>query len=141
MKWRGVLFTTKAEILQVGDVPDHSIGIYDQTGLASFETGEVASFTIKGTFDYIKGSGTFQGYTRLTFEDGSTLDYKQQGTTRPDPMGKGSLLEGTATVIQGTGRWAGIQGGGTTTGRRFVSIGAGAQVYNDLTLTYTLPGR
>ena len=141
IRGRQVQFITKAEVIQVGDVPDHIIGIYDQTGLASFETGEVASFALKGTLDYIKGSGTIQGYTILTFEDGSTMTTKYQGTTRPDPSGKGSRWESTWAYIQGTGRWAGIQGGGTSTGRRFAPFGAGAQAYSDVTGTYTLPPR
>jgi hypothetical protein len=141
MKFRQVQFYTKGEVLQIGDVPDHIIGIYDQTGLASFETGEVASFALKGTLDYIKGSGTIQGYTVLTFEDGSTMTTKYQGTTRPDSSGKGSRWESTWTYTQGTGRWAGIQGGGTSTGRRFVPFGGGVQLYSDITGTYTLPSK
>lgn len=139
MKCRQVQFITKAEVIPVADVPDHNIGVYDQTGLASFDTGEVASLTLKGTFDYTKGSGTIQGYTVYTFEDGSTFSLKWGGTTRPDPEGKGSRWEGTFTCIQGTGRWAGIQGGGTFIGRRLALFGAGAQAYSDLTGTYTLP--
>jgi hypothetical protein len=139
LRWRQVMFYTKTEVLQIGNVPDHIIGIYDQTGLASLETGEVASATLKGTLDYIKGSGTIQGYNVLTFEDGSTMTAKYQGTTRPDPGGKGSRFEATWTFIQGTGRWSGIQGEGTVTGRRIVPFGAGAQVYLDNTGTYTLP--
>ena len=141
MKWRQVQFYTKGEVLQIGDVPDHIIGIYDQTGLASFDTGEVASLALKGTLDYIRGSGTIQGYAVLTFEDGSTITNKYQGPARPDASGKGSRWEGTWTYIQGTGRWAGIQGGGTFTGRRLVPFGGGAQAYTDNTGTYTLPPR
>ena len=99
MKFRQVQFYTKGEVLQVGDVPDHIIGIYDQTGLASFETGEVASITMKGALDYIKGSGTIRGYTITTYEDGSTTSSKYQGTTRPDPGGKGARWETTWTYI------------------------------------------
>jgi hypothetical protein len=139
IKGRQVQFITRAEIIQVGDVPDHIIGIYDQTGLASFESGEVASITLKGTLDYIKGSGAIQGYTITTYEDGSTTTAKWKGTTRPDPGGKGSWFESTWTYTHGTGRFAGIQGGGISTGRRFVPFGGGAQLYSDLTGTYTLP--
>jgi hypothetical protein len=139
LKWRQVMFNTKVEILPIGDVPDHIIGLYDQTGLASFDTGEVASVKNPGTLDYIKGSGAIQGYTTYTFEDGSTRTTRWQGTTRPDPSGKGSWFEGTWTFIQGTGRFAGIQGKGTFIGRRFVPFSGGAQLYTDVTGTYTLP--
>ena len=139
MKCRQIQFIAKAEVIQVGDVPDHNIGVYDQTGLASFDTGQVASLTLKGTFDYTKGSGTIQGYTVYTFEDGSTFSLKWGGTTRPDPGGKGSWVETTGIYIQGTGRFAGIQGDGTMMGRRFVPFGGGAQAYTDFTGKYTLP--
>ena len=139
MKWRQVMFITKAEVLPVGDVPEHNIGIYDQTGLASFDTGEVASVTQKGTLDYTKGSGPIQGYCTYTYEDGSTMVIKWQGATRADPGGKGSRFESTWTYVQGTGRFAGIKGEGTFTGRRFVPFGGGVQLYNDGIGTYTLP--
>ena len=139
IKCRQVQFITKWESVQVGDVPDHIVGTFDQTGLASCESDEVASIKNTGTLDYIKGSGTLQGYTTYTFEDGSTRATKWQGTTRPDPGGKGSWFEGTWTFIQGTGRFAGIQGEGTFIGRRFVPFGGGAQLYSDVTGTYTLP--
>lgn len=141
IRGRQVQFITKAEVIQVGDVPDHIIGIYDQTGLASFDTGEVASITMKGTLDYIKGSGTIQGYTVTTYEDGSTTSSEWHGTAWPDPGGKGTRFESTWTYIQGTGRFAGIQGGGTSTARRFVPFGGGAQLYSDVIGTYTLPAK
>ena len=140
LKWRQVMFNTKVEVLPIGDVPDHIIALYDQTGLASFDTGEVASVASKGTLDYIKASGIHRGYIIFTFEDGSTITAKGQGTTRTDPGAKSSRFEATWTCIQGTGRWAGIQGGGTYTGRRFAPVIAGStQLYLDFTGTYTLP--
>ncbi len=145
MKWHRTTVLTKIELLKVEDVPDHVIGLYEHTGGGYFETGEVASVTEKGTIDYIKGNGTSQGYTRLMFEDGSTIDTKFQNATRADPSGKGMRFEGTSTILQGTGRWAGIQGTGTHTGRRLVPVAAGfpggTPIFVDLTLTYTLPGR
>jgi len=145
MKLHRTTVLTKIEVLKVEDVPDHVIGLYEHTGGGYFETGEVASVMEKGTIDYIKGNGTSQGYTRLTFEDGSTIDTKFQNTTRAEPGGKGMRFEGTFTILQGTGRWAGIQGTGTHTGRRLVPVAAGfpggTPIFIDLTLTYTLPGR
>jgi len=140
MKFRVVFFHTKVEVIKVGHVEGHIVGIYESTGLASLETGEVAVVEILGgTFDYTKGTGIHDGYVRLTFEDGSTIDFKVEGTTRPAPKGKGSLFEATDMIYQGSGRYAGIQGKGTHTGRRVVALGAGAQLYMDVILTYTLP--
>ena len=139
MKFRIVTFHTKLEVIKVGDVEGHIIGVLDSPGLASFDTGEVAVLSQWGSFDYTKGAGIHKAYLRLTFEDGSTIDYKMEGTTRPDPKGEGSLLEGTSEIYQGSGRYARIQGKGTHTGKRVVALGAGAQVYFDFILTYTLP--
>ena len=140
MKYRTVQFHTKVEIIKVGDVEGHIVGTNETTGLATLETGEVAVFSQWGTFDYTKGTGIHRQYGRLTFEDGSTIDLKYEGTTRPDPKGKGSLFKSTSMVItQGTGKYAGIQGEGSYTARRVVPVGAGAQLYSDTILTYTLP--
>ena len=140
MKFRMVFFHTRVETSEVGDVEGHNLHLGESTGLASLETGEVAVVTIRFFADYTKGAGTVQGYIRLTFEDGSTIGIKGVTTVRPDPKGEGTLFESTQwEVYQGSGRYAGIKGTGTTTGRRFVALGAGAQVYFDVILTYTLP--
>ena len=141
MKYRIVMFHTKVEFIKVGDVEGHIVGINQTTGLASLETGEVAVYSQWGAFDYTKGTGIHRQYGRLTFEDGSTIDLKFEGTTRSDPKGKGSLFKSTSLVItQGSGRYAGIQGHGSYTGRRVVPVvGAGAQLYSDNIMIYTLP--
>ena len=140
MKFRVVYFHTNVEIIKVEDVEGHIIGAGESTGLASFDTGEVAVAALKWTVDYIKGAGDVpRGYIRLTFEDGSTIDIMGPIKTRPDPKEKGSLFEGTAEIYQGSGRYAGIQGKGSVTGRRFALLGAQAQCYLDYVLTYTLP--
>ncbi len=140
MKYRIVMFHKKAEINKVGDVEGHIMGVGEASGLASFETGEVAVVTLNWFADYIKGAGITQGYTRLMFEDGSTIDFKYAGTTHPQPDGKSSLFKSTSVVItQGSGKYAGIKGEGSYTGRRVAPLGGGAQLFIDTILTYTLP--
>jgi hypothetical protein len=70
---------TKLEYVLLPDVKGHVVGVYERRGVAIFEN-EVAAVTIRGTFDMIKGKGTFQGYTQLTYEDGSTTLVKISGT-------------------------------------------------------------
>jgi hypothetical protein len=140
MKFRVVQSHSRVEIIKAGDVDGHIIGINDTPGLASLDSGEVAVTSQWGTFDYTKGSGIHKGYQRLTFEDGSIIDTKYEGTTRPAPGGKGSLWEGTFLITQGTGKYAGIQGKGRYTGRRVViGVTVGAQGFVDNIMTYTLP--
>ena len=139
MKFRMVFFHTKSEIFPVGDVPDHIVGASESTGLATLTTGEVAVVTMTSFADYTQGRGPHWGYTRLTFEDGSTIDLKIEGSTRPNPRGKGALFKATDLILRGSGRYAGIQGKGNHEGRRVAPLGTGAQLYVDVTLTYNLP--
>jgi len=91
------------------------------------------------TLDFTNGSGPYQGYSLFTFEDGSTQVVKFQGTSKMTKDGKKSLFEGTYSYVRGSGRFEGIQGDGSYTGKNFIAAGAGA--YWDLTGTYTLPER
>ena len=140
MKFRVVQSHSRVEIIKAGDVDGHIIGINDTPGLASLGTGEVAVTSQWGTFDYTKGAGIHRGYQRMTFEDGSIIDTKYEGNTKPDSEGKGSLWEGTFLITQGTGKYSGIQGEGSYTGRRVViGVTVGAQGFADFIMTYTLP--
>jgi hypothetical protein len=141
MKFRIVYFHTRVETIEVGDVEAHNLYSGESTGLGTLETGELAVAALKWFADYTTGAGpVLVAYIRLTFEDGSTIDFKGKLNTRPDPKGKGSLFEaGTAEIYQGSGRYAGIKGTGTSTGRRFAPLGAKAQCYLDYVLTYTVP--
>ena len=106
MKFRLAVFHKRAEILEVADVEGHIMGVGEAPALASFETGEVAAGTLNWFADYIKGEGITQGYVRLTFSDGATIDYKYVGTTRVAPNGKESLFESKSVeILRGTGRY------------------------------------
>ena len=141
MKFRIVYFHTRVETVEVGDVEGHILYAGESTGLATFGTGELAVAALTWVADYTGGAGIVpSSYVRLTFEDGSTIDFKKQVHTRPDPNGKGSLFErGTGEIYQGTGKYAGIKGTVSGKGRRFAPLGVQAQAYLDYTLTYTLP--
>jgi len=141
-KGRIVYHFFKVERIEVGDVPGHVIGVADGRGLASFDTGEVATFLCKVMFDYTNGSGPFQAYGIFTFEDGSTKIFKPQGTTTALPSGV-STFKYTYTYIKGTGRFEGIQGTGSSTGKRTAPLipGGPTESYADFTETYTLPSR
>ncbi|HYA14551.1 MAG TPA: hypothetical protein VEF33_09460 [Syntrophales bacterium] len=109
-------------------------------GVQSCDDGSVATYSAKSFFDYIKGNGESLSYSLATYEDGSTLWGKWQNTITSDPDGKTSSWEGTTESIGGTGRFEGIQGSGSYTGKRLASApGVGAQWYLDTILTYTLP--
>jgi hypothetical protein len=141
LKWRQTAYVTKVNAIEVGDVPGHMVGVSELAGLAFFESGEVATSLTRAMWDYVKLSGPSQGYTLFTFEDGSTIVEKFQGTQTADPGGKTtSLWGGTFSFVQGSGRFAGIQGSGSYTGKRIGGPpAAGIQGYTDCIATYTLP--
>ena len=142
MKCRETGYTAKMNVIEVGDVPGHIIGVGEFPGVLSCDDGSIATTSTKDMFDYIKGSGKFHGYNVATFEDGSTLCIRYQGTATPEANGKTTRWQGTCEFIRGTGRFEGIQGSGSLTGKRLASTpGAGSQYYVDYDLTYTLPSK
>ena len=132
----------KAETMQVGDVPGHVVGVVDLRGLSFPDTGEVGTWSSKAILDLTNGTGTTQTYAVTTFEDKSTtiMLAKTVATARPDGT---PTFEGTATYIGGTGRFAGIQGGSSYTGKRMAPLtpGVPADAFLDDVATYTLPSR
>ncbi len=132
----------KMQIIEVGDVPGHIVVVAEGAGVYSCDDGSVATSSSKSMAEFTKGSGKCQSYEVFTFEDGSTYWTKSQFNITPAPNGKTGIWEGTFEYIKGTGRFEGIQGGGTLSGKRLAVLpGAGAQYYVDITGTYTLPSK
>ncbi len=141
-KGRVVYHFVKTEVMQVGDVPGHIIGIVDASGLVFTDTGEVGIFSNKISLDLINGTGSHQSYTVNTFEDRSTMVSVGKGITTARPDGT-STFEGRYTYTGGTGRYAGIKGGGSYTGKRLAPVtqGGPADSFFDTVGTYTLPSQ
>ena len=141
-KGRNVYHVVKAEVIAVGDVPGHIVGVAESRGLIFPDTGEVGTWSSKITLDLTNGNGPTLTYGVNTFEDKSTMITlgKTVATARPDGT---ATFEGTATYIGGTGRFAGIQGGSSYTGKRMAPLtpGVPADAFLDYVATYTLPGR
>lgn len=139
-KSRQVYHPSKVEVMQVGDVPSHVVGIADASGLSFNDSGEVANYSGKIFFDLTNGTGPHQSYTVLTFEDKSTLISLNKGMTTARPDGT-STFEGTFTYIGGTGRFSGVKGGGSYTGKRMApwALDGAADSFSDSVATYTLP--
>jgi len=102
---------TKIDAIPVPDMEGHVIGLLEKRGLAIYEDGEIAAYHTRTTFDVTKGKeGSFGGYTDYKFEDGSTIVSKYQGTSWVPSGKKLSSLKGTGEYINGTGRFEGIKG-------------------------------
>jgi hypothetical protein len=141
-KGRSVYHMVKVDVVQVGDVPGHIVGVADARGLTFVENGDVGTYLNRIMFDYVNGSGPHWGYGVTTFPDGSTTVIKYEGTTTAQEGGASSF-KGAYTYIGGTGRFEGIQGRGSYTGKRAAPMtpGAPADSYSDSIETYTLPSQ
>lgn len=117
VKFKLTSYIVKVERIPIPDTEKHAIGIYERRGLALFENGETAAYHTRGTFDFTKGNGPFQGYTTLKYKDGSTTMFKYQGKLTMNPSSKLPALSGKGDYIKGTGRFEGIKGNGSFSGK------------------------
>ncbi len=145
-KYRSVAQFSKAEYMPVGDVEGHILAIFEWRGLV-FVDGEVGVCVGWTQVDLIKGVGPAQGYYKVTYEDGSTTVTKYQFAAKIASDGKTGLYEnGKGEFIMGTGRFAGIKGTDSYTGKRIMPISPGLKEARgdfiiDGTMTYTLPSK
>src|SRR5215470_18611198 len=93
LKFRTIGHAVLAQSHEVGDVDGHVLTVVRFSGLASMADGSVAQSYFTAQTDYIKGAGTFNVYTNVTFTDGSVLWLKTEG-------GK-AVMEGTTTKFSG----------------------------------------
>jgi hypothetical protein len=136
---RRVQDTVKMTAAEVGDVPEHVVGVVQFKGLTFFANGEVATHANPATFDLTNGSGPHQGYVVHYFDDGSTSIERYQGEAKLSADGKRTTVTGTFQCIGGTGRFAGLKGEGTYRGERLGALRTGDFVYIDTTGSCTVP--
>ena len=133
---------TRVERIAVPDVEGHSVNLYERRGVVIFENGETAAYHTYGTSDYIKGQGSFHGYSDILYKDGSTQIWEYTGTTTLAPGEKQRIMKGEGKYIKGTGRFEGIQGSTSFTGKSVTpytkDTTKGDAVF-DGTATYTMP--
>ena len=132
---------SRVEWVPIPDEKGHIVGVWERRGVAIFED-EVAALTMRGTFDGKEGKVSIQGYSQTNFKDGSTITQKIQCTLAPHQGEALRLYEGTGEYIKGTGRFEGIKGTISFTGREitpFTKDDIAAYNWMDVTGTYTLP--
>jgi len=135
MNFKVYNWVTKRETVPVADVEGHALGLTVRNAYFIFENGEVATSISVGTHNYIKGKGPFMQYVTLTFQDGSTIIIKSQGTVGA-PAG-----QWTSEIIKGTGRFQGIKGTQAAKAK-YLPVEkweAGPKGYGEGTITYTPP--
>lgn len=130
---------TKMEVVPVQDVKGHVIGLFERRGVAIYEKGETAAYHSRLTFDSIREKeGSYIGYADLSFADGSIIIWKFQGTVWGS---KPRLIKGTGQYINGTGRFEGIKGELSLSGKYvtpYTKDATKGDVVLDYTSTYNL---
>jgi hypothetical protein len=129
---QGYLASTK-----VADMEGHAINLLEAKGMSFSEKWGPCLLVLSVVQDYTKGVGPYEGYIHYTYSDGSTITIRIKGEGKGGGPGTtGSAKgEGTWTYLKGTGKFEGIQGGGT---REYWVLGPG-QWYADAKGEYTLP--
>jgi hypothetical protein len=134
---RWVFYATNFQSIPVGDAEGHNIFLLEAKGIAFWKPLGVCLIKDSETGERTKGLGFAEGYEIHTFPDGSTITIKTKTEATSTGTGKTGSGggEGTWTFVSGTGKFQGIQGGGTL---KFWHAGPG-QWYADLEGEYTLP--
>jgi len=130
----------KMEVVPVPDVKGHVVGVLERRGVAIYENGETATYHSRLTFDSIKGQeATYSGYCDISFADGSISMTKFQGTASG---AKPRLIKGTGKYIKGTGRFEGIKGKVSFSGKYvtpYTKDKTKGDALLEVTSIYTLP--
>jgi hypothetical protein len=104
---REMWFRTTVQTLKAPDMEGHTIHLWEAKGIVFTEKWGACQGYVPATNDFIAPEGEMraQGYVQYTFPDGSTTIQKWES--------KSKELNGTWTYLKGTGKFEGIQGGGT----------------------------
>lgn len=112
-----------------------NVGVLDVSGTATV-AGDEADARVLVLYDYANGTGPWQAYMTLAFDDGSVLTTYASGLTIADKEGLNSRFDGQMVVIAGTGRFHDAHGAGSMRGQRAVAVGDDVQI--DYTMTLRL---
>ena len=101
---------TRREMLQVGDVPDHTLMLTELEGQPiDYTPGVAGAFVYRrsvGFHDRIKGDGRMHGYATTVYENGAVY-------SRFTGDKAGDKTKGKWEVDRGIGKLAGLKGAGT----------------------------
>ena len=137
--WKATYFVhcTKVEGIPIPDAEGHILGLFVREGVGIHDNGELAWGKMVTIGDMTKGVGSFSQYSMNTYLDGSTTTSYTKGTF------SGPSVQFTGEMIHGTGRFQGIKGTITATGK-FLPLEKGEimpKAVGEFTMTFTLPSK
>jgi hypothetical protein len=117
IKAKGITHVVASQLIDVGDIDGHQLGVVRGVGLVAYSDGGVGATSFVAQTDYLKGSGpTNLVYMNFTMPDGSTIWFKCSGSVQVN--GDKVDIKGTGVAISGTGRLAGTKADLSWTGQR-----------------------
>ncbi len=120
VRYREVIYDTGGTVKPVGDADGHVAGTWEKRGVCLYGK-DVGTYFGTGTVDMTKGKGAGGGESTCTFEDGSS--HTLRFTMSIEPAGKGLVKwTGRGEFVAGTGRFDGIRGAATFSGRTYTPI-------------------
>jgi hypothetical protein len=132
----------KGERFPVGDVEGLGMAYIVRDGAFVLENGEFGSLRVLAVVHTGPGKGIFLGVNAFTFADGSTIvTTSQPGSFWPDPDAKvAAHQKSVGEIINGTGRFKGIKGTQTMTGKILKPLKGdfAGKAYSEFILDYTL---
>jgi hypothetical protein len=137
--WGGHMVTTvvRFEALPVGAAEGHSVGLYENRGAIVHDDGRIGHLVARGTFDFVRGVASYQGYVVIDYEDGSRAHGETRGSY--DATGAQAIDRGTMTFTGGDAGLEDLRGEGSYEGRALAPIDDGGTFYYTWTATVTLP--
>ena len=143
VKFTVTSYITKIEAIPVPDVEGHVLILAERRGVAVFEDGSTAAYHTRFICDLTKSHGPVQGYTDLTYPDGSKTIVKYQCTIEIPAGKKLPTIKGKGDYIKGTGRFEGIKGTVSFNGYYVTPYGKETKgdIVVNVTGTYTLPSQ
>jgi hypothetical protein len=119
------------------------VRLTQREGVDIFENGELAWFKAVLYADMIKGAGSYEMYTTRTFQDGSTITAYNKARVEATPAGLQTATKSTGEIIHGTGRFQGIKGTVTSSGKVLPPEKGepSGKSISEGTLIYTLPSK
>ena len=118
MRFRVVGYYTSFDAKPAGDVDGHVKATFKRHGLC-FLPKEVGVYESSGDFEATKGKGSGTQTFTCTFDDGSSFTAKSTYKLEPLPNNLIRLTGGHGEFVAGTGRFEGIKGTASFTGRTY----------------------